>query len=179
MNFTILITLFMINLNQNDLILYDFSSYESTNYWRIVNDGVMGGLSNGAISQNNNGNGVFSGEISLKNNGGFSMTRLRFPIINVSEYNGIRLKLKGDGKKYQFRIKSDYNNYYSYVTSFSTSGNWEEIVVKFEDFTPQYRGRKLNRPNYNGEFVGEVAFLIGNKVQESFQLEIDKIILIK
>ena len=40
---------------------------------------------------------------------------------------------------------------------------------------PAFRGRKLNIENYQGEKMQEIAFLIGNKKNENFRLEIDKI----
>ena len=46
-----------------------------------------------------------SGNISLENNGGFSSVRHSFRKKVVSEFEQIVLKVKGDGKTYQFRIK--------------------------------------------------------------------------
>jgi hypothetical protein len=40
---------------------------------------------------------------------------------------------------------------------------------------PRFRGYRLDIPNYQGESLTEIAFLIGNKVRETFQLEIDYI----
>ena len=40
---------------------------------------------------------------------------------------------------------------------------------------PSFRGRKLNKENFNKTSIEEIGFLIGNKKQEKFNLEIDKI----
>ena len=40
---------------------------------------------------------------------------------------------------------------------------------------PAFRGRKLNAENYPGKQMEMMAFLIGNKKAESFQLEIESI----
>jgi hypothetical protein len=87
------------------------------------------------------------------------------------------IKLKGDGKTYQFRVKSSNDDYYSYVISFETSGNWETIEISFSSMYPAFRGRKLNAVNYPGKQLEMVAFLIGNKKTEDFKLEIDSIVL--
>ena len=42
---------------------------------------------------------------------------------------------------------------------------------------PAFRGRKLNKSNYDDEGIEEIAFLIGNKKAEAFKLEIDSIVL--
>jgi hypothetical protein len=58
-----------------------------------------------------------------------SSVRYRFQKIQVKEYTSIVIKLQGDGKEYQFRIKSNSGDYYSYIAPFSTSGEWQEIVI--------------------------------------------------
>jgi len=85
------------------------------------------------------------------------------------------IRLKGDGKSYQFRIKTNNSDYYSYVAPFKTSGDWETIEIPFNSMYPAFRGRKLNAENYPGKQMEMIAFLIGNKKAESFQLEIESI----
>jgi len=159
--------------------IYSFNEFEDAGNWFIVDDRVMGGISQGTISLNENGNGVYSGKVSTENNGGFSSVRLRFDLREVSEYKAISLKLKGDQKNYQFRIKSTSGQYYSYVNTFQTNGEWEEIRIPFDKFKPEFRGRLLDKPNYPGDVMEEIAFLIGNKKNESFRLEIESISIIK
>ena len=47
--------------------------------WSIVNDDVMGGISKSNLSMNGENNLIFSGYLSLENNGGFASSRLSFP----------------------------------------------------------------------------------------------------
>ena len=42
---------------------------------------------------------------------------------------------------------------------------------------PAFRGYKLDQPNFDGLQMEEIAFLIGNKKEQSFKLFIDSIIL--
>ena len=87
----------------------------------------------------------------------------------------ITLKIKGDGKDYQIRIKDKISKYYSYITTFKTNGDWQEISINMKDLYPSFRGQDLNLPNYNSSSFEELVFLICNKKNESFQLVIDKI----
>ncbi len=160
--------------NQASLI-YDFNAND--NPWFVVNDGVMGGLSKGKIEVNSNGNGVFSGYVTTENNGGFSSVRYQLDKKDVATFSNVVIKLKGDGKQYQFRIKSDASQRYSYVVNFETSGEWETKKLPFDDFIPMFRGNTLEKPNYPGKILSEVAFLIGNNRNEAFSLEIEKIYL--
>ena len=153
------------------MTIYDFSERKNAEGWRIINDGVMGGLSKGQILQQDN-SGIFKGKVSTENNGGFTMTMLELDQRDVRQYTRFKLRIKGDGKSYQFRCKSDKNQNHSYVYEFNTSGDWEEVTIPFEQMMPKFRGRDLNQPVYQGQYLEEVAFLIGNKKEENFQLMI-------
>ncbi len=156
-------------------LIFNFSETSNLDAWRIVDDGVMGGKSNGSFSLTEDGHGNFSGVISLKNNGGFSSVRHNFNEISVTEDSKICIKLKGDGKQYQFRIKHNTNDYYSYIFPFETSGAWETIEIELKDMYPSFRGRKLDMPNFSEDSIEELVFLIGNKKEEAFTLLLDNI----
>ena len=85
----------------SNFIIVDFSEGDSLNNWYIVDDGVMGGLSQGSITLSDEGYALFSGTISLDNYGGFSSVRYRPQNIDASKYSKIAIKVKGDQKKYQ------------------------------------------------------------------------------
>lgn len=156
-------------------VIFDFKEGTDINGWVIVDDVVMGGRSSGSFDLNENGHGVFEGSISLENYGGFSSVRYKFSKVGVEGYKRVVIKLRGDGKKYQFRIKVNSRDYYSYISTFSTSGEWEEIEIPLKEMYPSFRGRKLDLPNFSGDHIEEIAFLIGNKKKEDFTLLIDKI----
>lgn len=161
-------------LFMSTITIYDFNKNSSANDWRIVDDVVMGGESNGKFSIDSDGNGVFEGNISLENNGGFSSVRYQFEKVAVSLNSTVLIRLKGDGKDYQFRIKDKSNNSFSYITTFKTSGDWQTIEIKLADLYPSFRGRKLDLPNFKSASFEEIVFLIGNKKEESFKLLVDK-----
>ncbi|MBW1295883.1 CIA30 family protein [Aquimarina litoralis] len=168
---------FFIVLTTSFLIIFDFNNTSDLSNWNVINDGVMGGLSQGKLTLNSDGNVIFSGTVSLENNGGFSLVRYRFPSKSVKGYTKALITLKGDGKKYQFRVKSKAQDPHSYISHFVTSGDWQTIEISLPDMYPAFRGRQLNMQKYPCLNMQEIAFLIGNKKQENFRLEIDKIIL--
>jgi hypothetical protein len=157
------------------VILFDFSKNVSLKNWNIVDDRVMGGVSNGTFTLDENGHGKFSGYVSTENNGGFSSVQYQFEKRLASKDSKITLRVKGDKKDYQFRIKDQSNQYYSYITTFSTNGEWQTIEINLKDLYPSFRGRKLNMPNFNSTSMAEITFLIANGKNEKFELLIDKI----
>jgi NADH dehydrogenase [ubiquinone] 1 alpha subcomplex assembly factor 1 len=154
--------------------IFDFHPDADLNNWTVVNDGVMGGRSRSTLSLDQAGHGVFSGRVSLENNGGFASIRLQCGRIDLNS-KAMVLRVKGDGKRYQFRIRARKNDYYSYIHYFETSGDWEDISLPLADFYPTFRGRKLDLPNFSGNVLEEIGILIGNKRPENFQLLIDSI----
>ena len=157
------------------ITLFNFSKGVNIENWRIVNDDVMGGISTSKFKLSNSGYGVFQGNVSTENNGGFASVRYIMDEVNIKEAAVVRIKVKGDGKNYQFRIKNKTSDYFSYVTTFTTSGDWQTIEMQLNDFYASFRGRKLDLPNFNKKEIGQIAFLIANGKDEAFKLEIDKI----
>lgn len=155
--------------------IFDFNINSDIKNWETVDDAVMGGNSIGNFELNTAGFGVFKGNISLENNGGFSSVRYRFKKLAISNFTEIVLKLKGDGKKYQFRIKNTIEANYAYITPFLTSGEWQTIKIPLKDMVPWFRGKKLDQPNFAHTHIEEIAFLIANKKAEGFELLIDSI----
>ncbi|GGD42365.1 CIA30 family protein [Muriicola marianensis] len=164
-------------MSQAPFTLFQFSDQADLSAWRIVNDGVMGGLSKGKLTLSEQGHGVFTGFVSLENNGGFTMIQHAFRPVEATHFTSLEIRLKGDGKKYQVRLKSSPTQYYNYSHTVSTTGEWQSIKIPFSEFRPQFRGRQLSKAPYPGQELGEVAILIGNKKAESFRLEIDEITL--
>ena len=97
-----------------------FDSKNQSNKWYVINDDVMGGVSKGKISYNKSKFLEFIGKISTDNNGGFSSIRLNIDKTNLGNKKRIVLRLKGDKKKYQFRIKKNDNDFHSYSHTFKT-----------------------------------------------------------
>ena len=157
------------------MLIFDFKPGSDLKNWYVVDDGVMGGLSAGNLQVNEEGHAVFWGYVSLENNGGFSSIRHRFSPKSVEGFEKVVIRLKGDGKKYQFRVKTSRYDRHSYIAYFQTSGEWETIEIPLGDMYPSFRGWELNMPNFPGETMEELAFLVGNKKAEEFKLEIDSI----
>ena len=154
--------------------LFNFSKNDDDKGWLIVNDGVMGGLSKGRFQVIDH-KAIFSGKVSTENNGGFTMVRNQFDQKSLLSYTSFVLELKGDGKAYQFRVKSSTDQRHSYVYTFTTNGNWQKITIPFASLEPRFRGRNVSVSNFEGLQIEEVAFLIGNKREESFELVLKEI----
>jgi beta-xylosidase len=158
--------------------IYDFTK-QGKGKWRVQNDVVMGGRSDSQLKMTEDSRAQFSGSVSLENNGGFCsihQTTETNPYVIAENYKAFMITLKGDGKDYNFRVRTP-NGRYSYGFTFSTEeGNdWEKISIPFELMEASYHGEPVDVPNYQGENVVEMQLLIGNKKEESFEILIESI----
>ncbi len=156
-------------------VITDFPNAVGVDGWQVEDDGVMGGLSKGSFSINQEGLGIFSGNVTLENNGGFSSVQRYFDPIDVSAFRSVCLRVKGDGKQYQFIVEAEKNAWHYYVHEFLAGEEWQTVEIPLADMYPVRRGDRLGLPNFPGETLSQVRFLIGNGVAEPFRLEIEKI----
>jgi hypothetical protein len=162
--FFLIITLFM-----NSTLI----NLEASN-WKIVNDTVMGGVSTAEINNTTEGSIVFTGVVSLANNGGFCMIQSNLKKSTSDNVSICKITLKGDGKKYQIRLKKSRFDQESYVYEIQTTGKDQSIELKINEFKPQFRGQSLNLPPLMNESIAQVGILIGNKKEEPFELTIHR-----
>ena len=88
-------------------MLIDFTDKKAGHQMNVVNDGVMGGLSQGIIEMTQNDSLLFKGNISLQNNGGFSSFRIAGKLWDLSAWKGVEILVKGDGRTYGLRATTD------------------------------------------------------------------------
>ena len=160
------------------VMLYSFSE-QGKGKWRIQDDVVMGGRSDSKLKITTNNHAHFSGRVSLENNGGFCsihQTVEKNPYVIAEKSVAFVLVLKGDGKDYNFRVRTP-NGRHSYAYTFPTKGDgkWETISIPFNRMEATYHGESVEVPNYKGENVVEMQLLIGNEKEETFEILIESI----
>jgi len=169
------------NQEQSDsdrVVLYSFSE-QGKGKWRVQDDVVMGGRSDSQLKLTDENHAHFSGRVSLENNGGFCsihQTVESDPYVIDEKLVAFVLLLKGDGKDYNFRVRTP-NGRYSYGFTFPTkqADKWETISIPFSAMEAKFRGEPVEVPNYAGENVLEMQLLIGNKKAEDFKILIKSI----
>lgn len=156
----------------------DFGLDKTTSGWIAVNDGVMGGLSQGSISYTDDAL-VFQGNLSLENNGGFSSIRTDWGKYDLSEYNKIVMRVKGDGRTYGF-VLSHASRYYLPNHKFEFTGKtdeWTTIEMPLGDFHEEIMGRKTG-DKINAEILQRIirmGIILADKKEGPFKLEVDYI----
>jgi monofunctional biosynthetic peptidoglycan transglycosylase len=156
--------------------IIDFSSPDEQNRWEIINDAVMGGVSESRISILENKSALFQGEVSLENRGGFASMRTHSRRFELGGYKGLVVRIKGDGKNYRLRLRTDASyEGIAYQAHFSTEpGRWIIARLPFDAFTPVYRGQVISdAPPLDTTAVRKIGFMIADKQEGTFRLEIE------
>jgi len=155
--------------------LFQFTGERPSDPWIATNDGVMGGLSQGGAQLEDLGM-RFSGVLSLENNGGFSSVYASGSY-DLSDYDGIRMSVMGDGRTYQLRFNTDvmYRKWspVSFASDFSTrDGEWIEIFVSFDELRQSWRGRQLSGYLFNKANIRRIGFMLADKQPGEFQMKV-------
>jgi monofunctional biosynthetic peptidoglycan transglycosylase len=155
-------------------ILFSFDKADSAKPWQTVNDGVMGGRSDGRFKINDNKNMEFFGTLSLENNGGFASVRARGGNLALKKDDVIVARVKGDGREYKFNVYDQPNlNGFSYRQSFETKKNeWIEVKLPVSKFVATWRGRVFPNQKLDPSNVAGLGFLLGDKKAGRFKLEV-------
>lgn len=152
-------------------VLADFRSSQPDLVWTAVNDNVMGGRSSGGFTISD-GRLQFRGELNT-NGGGFASVRTEPEQLGIGPHDGLKLKVRGDGRIYKFRIVTAGSDF-AYMADFPTrKGEWEIIDLPFSTFVPSWRGRKLDRPPVTPADINSIGFMLADNRDGEFALEVE------
>ncbi len=163
---------------EGGLVLTDFTADSPDLSWYVQNDNVMGGRSEGGFDIVERGELIFAGSTNT-NGGGFSSIRTRPFKLDMSDYDGIRLRVKGDGRRYTWQLQTAarYRGFrVSYWAEFDTlDGEWSTVDIPFSSFYPQIRGYKLDGPELDSSGITELGLYIYDKKDGPFKLQLDSV----
>jgi len=132
--------------------------------WRLVTDGVMGGVSSGTLRldrQEGRDCLHLQGEVSLENNGGFIQAALELAqsgVLDATGYNGVELDVYGNGEAYNVHLKTSrvWLPWQHYRASFMAEPGWHTVRVPFAAFEGYRIGAAFDPARL--ERIGIVAY---------------------
>ena len=155
--------------------LFEFSKPNALEAWQTVNDGVMGGVSEGNVRMTKDKTLEFFGNLSLENNGGFASTRTRAGKLDLSQYEALVFKVRGDGRPYFFNIHVPTQQIaFSYRAKFATEKDkWQEVRIPLKDFKATSFSREVSdAAPLDSKNVESIGFLLAGKKAGPFKLEV-------
>jgi len=158
--------------------LFNFAAAEAAREWQVVNDGVMGGVSDGRFRITDVGTMEFFGTLSLQNNGGFASVRSKPANVAIQTGDVIVVRVKGDGRQYVLNLYTKSRRMaFSYRAPLPTKqGEWTEVRVPIDEFIPTAFGRRVQGmgPVQPDQIVG-IGFMLSDKKPGPFRLEVESV----
>ena len=120
--------------------------------WRLVTDGVMGGVSRGTLSVDTvEGRDCLhlQGMVSLENNGGFIQCALDLATekdLDGSQFEGISIDVYGNNETYNIHLRTSelWFPWQSYRADITALPHWQNFRLPFRQFTPYRTGNALD-----------------------------------
>jgi NADH dehydrogenase [ubiquinone] 1 alpha subcomplex assembly factor 1 len=159
-------------------LVIDFSKPDAARAWSPIDDSVMGGRSASRIQTTADGTAVFSGLLSLENNGGFCSVRTAPADWDVADAEALVLRFRGDGLRYKLRLRTDDRwDGVSYEQAFETeAGAWTELAFPISDFRPVWRGRLVrDAPALDPARIRTFGLMLSDKQTGEFRLEVESL----
>ena len=156
--------------------LFEFAGPEAAQQWQAVNDGVMGGVSDGRFRITPENTLEFFGRLSLENNGGFASVRTKPTNYNIHAGDTLVVRVKGDGREYVLNIYTKSRQMaFSYRTALPTiKDEWTEVSVPLEEFIPTSFGNRVQGMGpVEPDQINSLGFMLSDKKPGPFKLEVD------
>ncbi len=156
----------------------DFGLKKDGKNWQVVNDGVMGGLSQGNAVLTEN-TVLFKGKVSLDNNGGFSSLRSSYSKKELSNYKEVEIKYRSTGISMAMSFSVSRRWYIpNYKTSLQgTKGKWKTVSFKLSELRKHYIGKAMDETldEEAQKKIIRYGFITDEKKYGDFEFEIDYI----
>jgi NADH dehydrogenase [ubiquinone] 1 alpha subcomplex assembly factor 1 len=163
-------------------VLFEFAGADAAKEWQTVNDGVMGGVSEGKFKITEKKTLEFSGTLSLENNGGFASVRTKAKKLGLEKGDILVAKVKGDGREYSMNL---YLNKplmaFAYRAAVQTKKDeWIEVKLPLNEFVATSFGKVVKDAGaVKPDEVTALGFLLGDKKAGAFKLEVEWIKVVR
>lgn len=156
--------------------LIDFAGADAAKDWQTVNDGVMGGVSEGKFKITDKKTMEFFGTLSLANNGGFASVRTKAKKLGLEKGDTLIAKVKGDGREYHMNLSvPTFQIAYNYRAVFQTKKDeWIEVKLPLDKFEATSFGQVVkNAGQVKPTSVNGLGFMLSDKKAGPFKMEVE------
>lgn len=153
--------------------LFDFTGADAVKEWQAVNDGVMGGVSEGKFTITDRKTLAFFGTLSLENNGGFASVRTRPKTLGLRPGDALRVRVRGDGRRYSLNLYVPRPQVaFSYrATVTTTTDEWVEVTLPLDTFEATSFGTVVKDAGpVDPQEVNALGFMMSAKQAGPFNL---------
>ena len=133
---------------KNSTVVMPFLSASDLECWQKLDDVIMGGNSDSALSLSESGDGfTWSGKLVLEGGGFCGARSYEKGVMDLSAYDGISLRVRGNGETLKLNLKTDDLNEpedtYQATFDVPESGEWGDVFIPWHEFVPVKRARSV------------------------------------
>lgn len=157
----------------------DFDGEALDAEWFVVNDGVMGGRSNGSIDISDSVM-RFSGTV-VTDGGGFTSVRYRLVGSEMADTTRISMRVRSDQRVYGVTFEDDAEAGQRSVSHRADldmaeavdDDGWMTTTLEYSKLVPSVFGRAVDAPAFNPDAAREIGIIIADGADGDFSLDID------
>ncbi|MEO8480512.1 MAG: CIA30 family protein [Gemmatimonadota bacterium] len=156
------------------VVLFDFDRADEAE-WDVVNDGVMGGRSQGNVTVEE-GTLRFTGTL-VTQGGGFTSVRAR-RVIDLTGQTGLELRVRGSGRRFEVELDDGLRSYGRSISrraAFPTTAEWTVVRAPFSTMRSTIFGQAVNAPSIDLASIRGLGLYMVDGQDGPFRLEVDVI----
>lgn len=147
--------------------------------WVIVNDGVMGGRSNGAVEFSDSAM-RFTGNV-VTAGGGFTSVRFQLVGDELDDSEYLALRVRTDERNYGLTLEDaaqTRGRFVSHGADFIIDGpadadRWQTTELRYDELLPSVIGQQVDAPPFEPDEATEIGIIIADGTDGPFALDID------
>ena len=159
--------------------LTDFDDSDFDGGWAVVNDGVMGGRSNGALEFTDSAM-RFTGDV-VTAGGGFTSVRLRLTGDALTDSGYLALRVRSDERTYGLTLQDSAqtgrrpiaHGANLTIDGPSDADGWQTATTSYDELRPSVFGQSLDAPAFDPDQAVEIGIIISDGIDGPFELEVD------
>ena len=162
--------------NSYPTLLFDFDGADLSMQWDVLGDARSGGSSDSKVFTTGEGTLRFVGSIATAGEGGFAAARLSGIDLDLSGYDGLELRVRGDGRRYGLNLVSTATPHAPgrHADFATVAGEWIVVRVGFGEFTPvSSSDRVFKTPRLDLHSVLALGLLVADGRDGRFDVEVD------
>lgn len=161
-------------------LMIDFGKEGSkSSDWVLLSDNIMGGVTKSSLQYTSN-SALLTGTISLDNFGGFSSLKTKYKKMDLSGFEGVKIRFKSKGQKFAFTLEDSqiwFQPNFKKDFAPKKEETWEDAVLYFKDFKEYMVGEPTGK-GFRIESLKNMVrlgIMTTEKKEGPFSLEVDYI----
>ncbi len=153
----------------------DFTDRDQRDAWFVLNDGVMGGRSEGQLTYSGSA-AQFSGFINT-DGGGFTSIRTRLVPGDLDGVDRVDLRVRGDSRSYELTLRDDVPRpirlvFHDAPIAIAAAGEWQTVSIPLSSLRTSSAGGEVDTDPFDPMRANEIGIILADGIDGDFAMEV-------